>query len=217
MRSTLFACLLMAASLGTTGCNIISALAYYTAPPQIKKAEFALAPSRLAVLVEAANPEEDNPIFVRAFHQRLAELLTEHRIAAQLVPLDEVLTLRQQHPDFATWNLQKVGRWLNAEQVLYVRLERLQIRETPGSPILAPAVQMRLKLIGTNQPPDQARLWPGPQERDGRVVLHTRPPKELGSLQQVDDEAAKLGKDAAYLAALPFHDVDLEQKPRWEP
>ncbi len=55
-------------------------------PPQIKKAEYTLAPSRLAVLVEVANPEEDNPLFVRAFHERFGELLSEHKIFGSARP-----------------------------------------------------------------------------------------------------------------------------------
>jgi len=208
---------LLGLSLPLSGCNVVSALVYFFSPPQIQKAEYPLTDGRLAVLVEVARAEEENPVFRQAFCEKLVEIFRDHKVKAKVVPQDEVLRLRQQNPDFSKWSLQKVGQHLNVQQVLYVRLDRLQLRNEPGSPILHPAVQMRLKLIDPNLPADAARLWPGSQERDGRVAERARPPVEAGDSLAVDSELAKLGKDAAWLAAMPFFDVDLERKTPWEP
>jgi hypothetical protein len=76
---------------------------------------------------------------------------------------------------------------------------------------------MRLRLIDPHVSPDKAQAWPGPQERDGREVSRARQHREVPDAIGVDEEAAKLGKDAAYLVAAPFYDVDLEKKTPWEP
>jgi len=198
------------------GCNIISALAYFFGPPQIQKAEFKLTGGRLAVLVEAARPEQENPVFTQALCQKLGEILREHGVKAQLIPQEDVFSLRQQNPDFATWSVQKVGQRLNADQVLYIRIEHLQIHP-PGSPLLEPAVSMRLKVIAPDRPPEAARLWPSLAEPEGRQVQRSRPAVVAGDALTLDSEAAKLGKDAAWLVAAPFYDVDLEKKTPWEP
>ena len=203
--------------LGLSGCNLVAAVGILTAPPQIKKAEYRLAPGRLAVLIETARPEEDHPVFAQAFHDRLVDEFRQHKIRAQVVSRDEVQRARQENPDFARWSVQRVGRWLLADQVLYVRIESLQLYEAPGSPLLAPRVQMRVRVIGVNEPEETARLWPGPEEPGGRLMQRTRQPKEAIDSVLIDAEAAKLGREAAFLVAMPFRDVDLEQKPPWEP
>ncbi len=199
------------------GCKYVSAFTYFFGPPQIQKAEYKLTDGRLAVLLEPAHPEENNPVFTQALCEKVAEIFRDHNIKAQLVPQEEILRLRQQNPDFGRWSLQKTGQRLDAKQVLYARIERLQIREDPDAPIMQPVVRMRLKLIDPSAPADAARLWPPLDERDGREVERARPAAELGDAVAQDIEAAKLGKDAAWLLAMPFYDVDLERKTPWEP
>lgn len=207
----------MALLCGAVGCRLVAAIGILTAPPQIKKAEFKLAPGRLAVLLETARPSEDNPVFAQAFHDKLVEEFRQYKIPAQVVSRDEVLRARQENADFDRWSVQKVGRWVFADQVLYVRVESLQLYEAPGSPVLAPRVQMRVKVIGVGEAADTARLWPGPDEPDGRLIERARPQKEAADTNVIDAETAKLGREAAILVVMPFRDVDLEQKPGWEP
>jgi hypothetical protein len=199
------------------GCKYVSAFTYFFGPPQVQKAEYKLTDGRLAVLLEPAHPEENNPVFTQALCEKLAEIFREHNVKAQLVPQEDILRLRQQNPDFAKWSLQKTGQRLDAKQVLYARIERLQLREDPDAPIMQPLVRMRLKLIDPSAPADAARLWPPRDEREGREVERARPACELGDGMAQDIEAAKLGKDAAWLLAMPFYDVDLERKTPWEP
>jgi hypothetical protein len=200
-----------------TACNIVSLISYYFSPPQIQPAEFKLTDGRLAVLIEVAHAEQDNPIFAQALCERLAEVFRDHGVRSQLVPQEEIYRLRQQNRDFLKWSVQKVGRCLNAKQVLYARVEELRLRESPDVPVLQPLVQMRLRVVDPAAPADKAQLWPGPQERQGRAVSRARPERLAEDAIAIDEEAAKLGKDAAYLVAGPFYDVDLEKKTPWEP
>jgi hypothetical protein len=199
------------------GCNIVSAMTYFFSPPQVQPAEFKLTEGRLAVFIETVQPEQANSVFMQALCDKLVEIFREHQIKAQLVPQEEIFRLRQQNRDFAKWSLQKVGQRLGAKQLLYVRIEEFQLRDTPDMPILHPAVRMRLTVVDPAAAADKARLWPGAEESEGREVSRARQQREAGDPLVLDEEAAKLGKDAAYVVAAPFYDVDLERKTPWEP
>jgi hypothetical protein len=199
------------------GCKYVAAATYLFGPPQVQKAEFKLTDGRLVVLVEMVHPDQDNPVFRQALQDKLVEIFRDNKVRSKIVPEEEILRLRQQNRDFSRWSLQKVGQRLDARQVLYVRVERLQLREEAGSPLLSPLVVMRLKVVDPRAQADQARLWPGKSELDGREVERARPGLEAADTVAIDAEAAKLGKDAAYIVAMPFYDVDLEKKTPWEP
>jgi hypothetical protein len=199
------------------GCNIVSAMAYFFGPQQIQKAEFKLTDGRLALFVDWTQPEQDNPVFTQALHDKLVEIFRDHNVKAQLIPQEEIYRLRQQDPDFIKWSIQKVGQRVNARQVLYVRVDDLQLREAPDSPVMLPAVRMRLRVVDPQAPKDKAQLWPTAQERRGREAARARQHREFTDPLAVDEETRKLGKDAAYIVAAPFYDVDLEQRTPWEP
>lgn len=202
----LAACLTMVA-----GCQIFSAMFLLFGPRQIKKTEFELTKDRLAVFAEFARPEESNAVFIKAFYDELESVFRKKGINTNIVPREEILRVRQSNPDFAHWSLQKVGRYLNARQVLYVRIERLQLYEAPDTPVLSPMVRMRLKVISPDAMADSARLWPAREERFGRKIEVERLTRDASDSIIADAEAAKLAKDAARRAAMPFYDVDLEE------
>lgn len=199
------------------GCNIVSAMAYFFGPRQIQKAEFRLTDGRLALFVDWTHPEQDNPVFTQALHAKLIEIFRDNNVRTQLIPQEEIYRLRQQERDFRDWPIQKVGQRINAKQVLYVRVDELQLREAPGSPVMLPAVRLRMRVVDPQATKDKAVLWPTVQEPDGREAARARQHREFTDPVAVDEEAAKLGKDTAYLVAAPFYDVDLEQRTPWEP
>lgn len=201
----------------TGGCNIVGPVLYLTAPRQIRKAEFTLTEGRLAVLVEYARPADENPIFNRAFRDRLAELFREKKIAAQVVPEEELLRLRQMEPDFKRWSLQKIARAVNADQLLYVRIDQLRLQDRSDAPLLTPEVLLHLKVIDPGDAPGHARLWPPAEERAGREIRRGRQVRESSDAVLLDSESSKLGREAAFLAAMPFYDVDTEEPIPWEP
>lgn len=209
--------LTIALLLPAAGCQLVAAIGILTAPRQIQKAEYTLIGGRLAVLVEAVRPDEDSPVFRHAFQQRLDEIFRDKKeIEVELVPVAEIEYLRQRNIDFSKWSIQKVGREVDAEQVLYVRIEQLRFLETPDSPVLAPRVRLWLKLIGTYKPADAARLWPTAEEPNGRMIERERPITEYTGPTALDSEMRKLAREAAFLTAMPFYDVDREDKIPWE-
>jgi hypothetical protein len=124
--------------------------------------------------------------------------------------------LRQKHPDFREWPVQRIGREVDADQVLHVVIDKLQLQESEDSPLLQPLCELRLKVIGVSQPPTAARLWPNKDESDGYPVTCTRQAREMSGVNGLDTESTKLARDTAVFAAMPFHDVDLEETPERE-
>lgn len=206
--------LVLAAS---AGCNIFAPLAILFAPRQVQKAEFRLTSGRLAVLIESANPGQENPVFAEALHDRLVEVFREKKISTQVVPRAELTRLQQSEPDFARWSLQRIGRAVRAEQILYVRIEDLRLGTTADASVLEPAVALRLKVVAVDDPTETARLWPGRSEREGRAVECRRQARLVSDELALDAETIKLARDTAYVVAAPFYDVDLEHRIPPEP
>ncbi len=198
----------------TSGCNILGPIAYYLSPPQIQKPEFEFPTgSTAALLIEARNSQYDNPVFNAALYERLELMLREGESEATLLPLRAATDLRRKHADFAKWSLQKIGRELDTEYVLYLKIDRLVIQPSRDHPLLTPEIDLRMKLIGVNEASVHARIWP--EEKAGRLVTCKRQYSEAGDTNPdaYDAETRKLGCDTAYWVSMPFIEVDLEEKP----
>ena len=199
------------------GCQLFATIGILTAPRRIQKAQFHLTKDRLAILIEAARPGEENPVFNRTLHEKLVEIFALEKVNTNVVPYEEMLRLRQRNPDYARWSLQRIGRGVGAEQVLEVRLDRLRLEATASNPVVEPYAQAYLKVIGVHELDDAAWLWPPRTERRGYAVEASRPARETSSLGEVDAEAGRFAREFAYVVAAPFYDVDLEEKPPREP
>ncbi len=191
------------------GCNVVGAMAYYLGPHRTQKAEFNLTAGRLALIVDNARPSERNPVFDRALYDQIVAIFKERKVKSQVVPFEDVVELRRSNADFDSWSLQRVGKALDAEQVLYLRIEHLAIREAPDSPVMTPTVAVRVKVIGTDRAASEARLWP--TESEGRPIACSRPTEEVGDAMMMDTAATKLAKDTAQEIAKLFYEVDLEE------
>lgn len=196
------------------GCNILAPIAYYLRPPQIQKPQYEFpAGTRVALVIEARDSRHEDPVFSEALHERVVSMLREGKSAATILPRREVVELRQSNDDFAQWSLQKIGRALGANQVLYVKIDRLVIRPSPEHPILTPEVDLRMKLIDVQASAADARIWP--EAREGHPVVCRRQVADAADTnpEAADTEARKLGYDTAYFVTMPFIKVDLEENP----
>jgi len=204
--------------LALVGCRAMAGLGILFSPRQIQKAEFELTPGRLALVIDHAHAGQADPVFDLNLHNRLVELFRDNNVPARVVPYDEVVRLRQANRDFSSWSIQRAGRRLNAEQVLYVRIEDLRLRPSSDDPVITPEVGLNVKVIGVREPTVHARLWPDKDaETEGRWLTHRRQPKEVENRDVIDAEAAKLARETAYYVARHFHKYDLEVKPPREP
>lgn len=195
-----------------TGCGpFFGAIAYFLGPKRIEKAQFKPTQGVLAILIEDMNRADDQPVFSQSMFERLVTIFRERKVNDAVVSRDRLARLRLVHADFDQWSVQRVGRELGAEQVLLIRMERFELRESPENPLIHPRVSLRLKVIDCNAAAAHARLWPTDDEQ-GRALSVSRPPEEATNREQVDAAVTKLGRDAAELAARFFFDVDLEEQ-----
>lgn len=210
--TVLLACACATLAATTLGCRSLGQIFYFLQPRQWVEPEFAFEAGRMAVLIEPARAEIDNPVFSFAFQQRLTRVLREHEVKVEVVPFDQMQSLRQANPDFDKWSLQKLGREANVNFVLYLRLGDLHLVESPDYPLITPRVQISAKLVGVDEPDDAAVLWPkGPAERDGRRFAYHRDPVERTGPDAIDREARNLGIDAAERIARYFYKYDAEE------
>lgn len=205
LLALLCACALLA------GCNIVKGFSYFFSPERVAKAEHKLETGKLAVVIDPARPDEVNPVFEQALVQKLQEIFSEKKSKIEFVPYAEIMALRQQHEDFGKWPIQRIGHELGADYVLYLRQDKLSSHSSPSHPLLEPSVLLRAKLIETDKPPEQARVWP--PEKEGREVACSRQTQQATGIDLVDSEMAKLGKDTAWLVVIPFFDTSEEVKP----
>lgn len=208
--------MLLSAAVG--GCALLGAGAYYLSPPHVQKPEHTFPEnSRVLLLIEAADPTDENPVFTRALHERSEALLRDGKWLGRLVSQEELAEKRRSDPSFAKASLQKIGRALGAEYVLYARIESLDIRESLDArdsldqKILSPKVELRVKVVGVELPASEARVWP--KEADGRPMSCARQTSEGADPDHEDAETTKLAYDTAYWLTAPFIEIDLEKKP----
>ncbi len=201
---------------GLTGCQILTGVTYFFRPAQIQKAEFHFGDGPVAIFIESAAAEGGMPIFERELHTKLRDIFRAKKISTNVVPHDRAMNLPRRHPDFRSWNLQKIGRGLGADQLLYVRIMELRVRESRDAPLLNPMVRLEIKVIDVNAPPTHPRAWP--DSAGGRDLAPvTRQAQEFSTRERTDLATVKLARDAAYRVAAPFYDVDLESSTPREP
>jgi hypothetical protein len=194
------------------GCNIIKGITYFTRPEEKQKAQFEFpSNSRVLVMLDPARPDYESPIFARALYDRLADVFREKKSTVKLISPREILDLRRTHADFDSWSVQRIGRELNADHVMWLKIDRYQTRQSRDYPVLEPLVELRLKVIAVDHPPTDARVWP--PEKDGHKVETSRPMREAADASTEDLEARKLAQDAAWLVSFPFFEQSLEESP----
>ncbi|MFN0138123.1 MAG: hypothetical protein ACKVS9_18620 [Phycisphaerae bacterium] len=196
------------------GCGPFRFLAYFLSPRQMQKAEFTFPDdARVLVMVEADRPEYDNPVFNRAMFEKLVELFREKKSNVKLVSPLEVLPLRRSNEDFATWTIQRIGRELKCDHVIYLKVDKLQVQTTPDVQVLEPRFDARMKVICVDHPATEARVFPPAEsdDRDGRRISVTRQADVTSDNRGIDAAAIKLGKDCAHYVIGPFFELDLEE------
>ena len=141
-------------------------------------------------------------------------LLVEKEVDIEVVPFGDAMRLRGRNKDFDEWPVSRVGRELDADYVMCVRVTNLRLQKTPDVPLLEPSLTARMKVIAVDAPEASARVWPA-EERDGEFSVH-RPALEYSIPDDVDREAIKLARGLAWHIARPFFKHDPEEKPPLE-
>jgi hypothetical protein len=195
-------------TVASAGCNVFGPLFYLLGPRRIQKPEFEFATGPVAIFIEFARSGDEMPNFERELHDKLVEVFAERKISTNIVPYRDMTRLSRDHPDFPKWSQQRIGRAVGADQLLYVRIVELRVRQTPDHPVLEPMARVQWKVIDPNAP-EHARLWPRDEARE---VTVTRQTEEATTRERADIALSKLANDVAQMTALPFYEVDLEER-----
>ena len=133
MRATT---VLLALVICAAGCDKLGAIAYYLQPKQIAKAEFTFPPdSRVAVLFDRDSGVDPMPVFEHQLFEATSGYFRKYESKARLLPLTRVNSLRRtKGSEFNRMPLQTVGRELDADYVLHIRVVSFAAREAVASP-----------------------------------------------------------------------------------
>lgn len=186
----------------------MSAISYFTSPTRTKPPEFILTKDRIAIVVDPTRGEFDNPIVTRALYSKMVDILRTNNVNDRIVPFEEFIRLRQNNVDYSKWSIARIGKELRASQVIYIRIERLQLLERAEQPVVTPIAEGEVRVIDPNAPMTKARVWPGEMER--REFKVTLPVVEASDEAAIDAEAAKLGRQTGRDIAEYFYEVNLE-------
>jgi len=171
-------CLVALAAWSLSGCAVISWLVGVSAPPPKVKAQYKPPKGkRILVLVDdILHPVEYGQI-KRDLTTKLNRLLTANGVAGDTVEYDRLLDLIIATPNFNQLRVSEIGRKLNADIVLHVRIEEFSLKEHEGSLLW----RGRLKTTVAVAEVDSAR-WLWPEDRaDGYPVQAIEKPTEQRS------------------------------------
>ena len=147
-----------ASLLATAGCAQMAILFMVDTEPKVP-AEFKLPKGKTALLIDDYMVDLDGENIKEQMAAKMAELLQTNRAVekAALIPYETVKTLKTEAPDGRRYSIQRLGKELGAENIIYINISQFELQSDPDSPLIRPAGAARVKVIavGTGE-----RLWP---------------------------------------------------------
>jgi len=141
------------------GCNVIPWLADLFAKPEIVQPICTIPPDvRLLVYVSdlALGETVDCAAIKRHLTDSLNEELLAHEVVADVVNYEELLDFIADEPTFYQMSFGDIGKGLDVELVLYVRLKRFTLRDDETSLLW----QGNLDVVVALKDMDDQTLWP---------------------------------------------------------
>ena len=177
---------------GSAGCGQqFGAFLYWTGlyPKPTVKAEFTLTKGPLLILVEDDYNVTRSRAVRDAIAKALARELAARKVNHRALPLERLDRLRQQDPGYAGIPADKLGRRLEAEQVLWIKIIEYSIGDLEAEdPAEAARVVLTLRVINCHaQHRDEVRLWPG-----GREPYRLEVTKALAAVQGLSPDKVEL-------------------------
>lgn len=186
------------------------ALLYYMTPEQKNKAEFKLAPGRLAILIDdpyGSLPRSD----LRAqLHNALVRELEANKIAVTVVSPSEMAKVEQSTRDFDNMSIRAVGEQVHADQVLHISIVSFTAGEDAAHGVYSGSARAVVKICSTERKP-VVRVWPS--GGDGYVVEVKQPRgqvDEWGDKQAADAYADSIAERLGKRIAMLFYDHSAE-------
>jgi hypothetical protein len=133
--------------------------------PETVEAQYEIpSDTRLLVFVDDIKNPLSYPEVKRRIGRRVGEHLTDenHRVVRDVVPQKDLIALVAGDPEFYTLSIAEVGNKVGADIVLYVHIDRFELREDPASPIWKGRLEASALLVDVHEgmKRGQPRLWP---------------------------------------------------------
>jgi hypothetical protein len=180
-------------------------------PRQKVPAEFNLTPGRLAVLIDDDADQVTYPEVYRQFTEEFATALRENKQVTQVIPYEQLKELQQRDPEFDQIAADRVGKLLEADQVLWIKVDRFDTGGIGTSDISqAAAFSISLRVLTTRaKSRDEVQLWPDTREPRAVSAALT-----MSAVQQQNDPRVIAGMLAEQLAAdvaRLFYEYELDE------
>ncbi len=214
IRCQLLWALLLMTTLVSGGCTGIGWLAHVLLPLPKVKALYEIPKNKTMLVFVDADPsqQEYEPIVVE-LTQRLNDQLEANKIVKKTIPYRRLLTLSASDPDFNNLHINEVGQKLGADLVLYVQIEKFQLRGQQIAPLWEGVFETSIRVVDVSY----GRLWP--KDRTGGYPLpQVRTPMEA---EMSPDHRVKLARRLADLMADKIakcfykHEDSEEDEPSW--
>lgn len=178
--------------------------------PKIE-AQFTLSKGPLLVLVEDDYNITRSQAVRDAITTQIGKNLHKHKANRRAIPLIQVNNLRQNDPNYGKIPTDLLGRMLDAEQVLWVKIiEYSTGDETADNPNQAAQIIATVRVIDAHaEHRDEVRLWP-----TGREPHRVEIAESLSTLQQTGPEGMELllVSELADEIAKLFYDYRIERE-----
>jgi len=124
----------------------------------------------------------------------LNDQLLKHKVAAEIVPQRKLLFEMARIPSFGQLSISEIGRRLDADIVLHVKIEQFALKDNRLSPIWHGELGTTVKVVSVTQ----GRLWPKDRHR-GYAMPDINSPRESddGSKRMGEKITTKIAKEMA--------------------
>ena len=133
----------------TTGCETIGYVANAVAGEQDIPAAFELPATSTLVIVEDPQGKLTSPDLATRIASRVSDELAEREIGGQVIPTGMLNRFISETPDYhdtpENWPIDKIGRQVGADQVIYVVIQSFRLTE--DNAIYRPVAEVRVKVV----------------------------------------------------------------------
>ncbi len=141
-----------------TGCQLPFVLAEMAFPNEKIKSEYTL-PKDKSVLVfpdDMTNPVSYPPI-KRELAEKINEYFRQNKLTGEVIPYQRLADLQADDANFNRMSVGTVGRKLGADYVIYINIERFDLKESPTDTIWHANLEGRVRVVDSHT---GQRTWP---------------------------------------------------------
>jgi len=198
------------------GCRAMAATWTVFFPKETVPAEFELPPAKkVLVFPDDMFSPLSYPPAKRSLAKKLNDILAEKKLAADLIPYDELRDLAADDADFNKLEVATVGRKLGADLVIYIVLDPLMLKDAPEDSLWHGRFGGRVRVVDVRK----GRIWP--EESVGRQVSIVEQPADNASETYGEKLAltlgAKLGEKIGFLFAEHKEEIMRQPVPKFDP